>query len=196
MHFLCLPGQTLAGRPVGLLTPRDTVPLPSWQGDGALRALSVQDGPPRQEQLTPWGAGRLEAQPVPTETLPCQWWGQWGGRAGSCLCFPWGLPWVGTRVFLKISGFSFNLTLSVGNRGLLGSLSESNPAVLRWHCWRDHRWYHSCCHSHGSDFKANTFFKKGLGPSSSQNRFTSPHPAPWIWVDFQDFVPIQGGNVL
>lgn len=47
MHFLCLPGQTLAGRPAGLLTPRHTVPLPGWQGEGPLRALSVQYGPPR-----------------------------------------------------------------------------------------------------------------------------------------------------
>lgn len=106
MHFLCLPGQTLAGRPVGLLTPRDTVPLPSWQGDGALRALSVQHGPPWQEQLTPRGAGRLEAEPVPKDNLPCQWWGQWGGRAGLCLSFPWGLSRVGARVFCKSLGLT------------------------------------------------------------------------------------------
>lgn len=159
MHFLCLPGQSLAGRPVGLQTPRDTVPLPSWQGDGALRALSVQYGPPWQEQLTPWAVGRLEAQPVPKEDLPCQWWGQWGGCTGLCLSFSF---WGWSKGFLEISGFSFILTLSVWNRGLLGSLSESIPAVLRWHCWRDHGWHHWCCCSHGSDLKANTFSTKGL----------------------------------
>lgn len=55
---------------MGLRTPRDTVPLPSWQGDGALRALSVQYGPPWQEQLTPRGAGRLEAEPNPRRVCP------------------------------------------------------------------------------------------------------------------------------
>lgn len=71
MHFLCLPGQTLAGRPAGLLTPRQTVLLPGWQGEGALRALSVQCARPQpgQKCLTQQGAGRLKAEPVPKENV-------------------------------------------------------------------------------------------------------------------------------
>lgn len=45
-------------------------------------------------------------------------------------------------------------------------------------------------------FEGKYLFNKGLDPFSNQHRFTAPHPAPWVWVDIQDFVLTQGGNVL
>lgn len=65
MRFLCLPGQTLAGRPTGLLTPRHTAPLPGWQGKGALRALSVQYGPPQAGISHTMGCRQAEGRAGP-----------------------------------------------------------------------------------------------------------------------------------
>lgn len=152
MCSLCLPGQTLAGRPAGLLTPRHTqscFPAGRVKGLCELYQFNMDPPPGRNMAHSRVQAGWRQSQ---SQGECC-----WSGSGDMLACASHGLPGVGSSVFCKSLGLCSFLTLSVWIGVLLWLLAESGPMVLLWDHWRDQRRDHrySFGHSDGPNLKAN-----------------------------------------